>query len=154
MSACGAAVRSPWETETAAAEAWELYRKLKSEMRVRSAGRLPEAFKNLDLCLTHALYLEAIVEYLKKGGKSRGSYLVLDPAGVEPCPALGPEWRFSLNREGAFVDQKILEISLDDKGKVNKKWVDIRPIPRAEGWFENVWKDYREDRIVREEERK
>ena len=152
MSACGAVVRNPQEVETAAADAWELWRKLRSEMRVRSAGRLPEAFKNLDLCLTHALYVEAIAEYLKKGGKSRGSYLVLDPAGAEPCPALGGEWRFSLNQKGAFVDQKILEISLDEKGTVNRKWAEIRPIPRTEGWFENVWKEYREDRIVREEE--
>ncbi len=152
MSACGAAVRSPREVGRAAASAWELYRKLKSEMSVRSAGRLPQAFKNLDLCLTHALYLEAIAEYLNKGGKSRGSYLVRDSAGVEPCPGLGQEWRFSSNREGSFVDCKILEISLDEKGTLNKKWVEIRPIPRAAGWFENVWKDYREDRIVREEE--
>jgi len=152
MSACGAIVRSPLKVDAAAAEAWGFYRKLKSEMRVRSAGHLPEAFKNIDLCLTHALYLEAIAEYLKKGGKSRGSYLVLDPAGAEPCPGLGKEWRFSMNKEKSFVDQRILEISLDEKGTVNRKWVNIRPIPRAEGWFENVWKDYREDRIVREEE--
>jgi hypothetical protein len=31
--------------------------------------------------------------------------------------------------------------------------VDVRPIPSAEGWFENVWREFREDRIVREEER-
>jgi succinate dehydrogenase/fumarate reductase flavoprotein subunit len=152
MSACGAVVRVPGEVEKAALEAWGTYKKLKSELRVRSAGCLPDAFKNLDLCLTHALYLEAIAEYLRKGGKSRGSYLVPDSAGVESCPGLGGEWRFSLNREGAFVDQKILEISLDEKGTLHRKWVEIRPIPRAEGWFENVWKEYREDRIVREEE--
>jgi succinate dehydrogenase/fumarate reductase flavoprotein subunit len=152
MSACGAIVRVPGQVEKAAAEAWELWRKLTSEMKLRSAGLLPQAFKNLDLCLTHALYLEAIAEYLKKGGKSRGSYLVLDAAGAEPCRALGREWRFSLNPEGAYVDQKILEISLGEKGTVNRKWVKIQPIPRAESWFENVWKEYREDRIVREEE--
>jgi len=152
MSACGAVVRSLLKVDAAAAEAWELCRKLKSELRVRSAGRLPEAFKNIDLCLTHALYLEAIAEYLKKGGKSRGSYLVLDPSGTEPRPGLGKEWRFSMNMEDSFVDRKILEISFDEKGTVNRKWVNIRRIPRAQGWFENIWKDYREDRIVRQEE--
>lgn len=152
MSSCGAAIRSAEKAGRAMAEAWALYERLKSDMKVRSTRELPLAFKNLDLCLTHALYLEAIKEYLEKGGKSRGSYLVLDPKGTEPCPGLDDAWSFSLNPPKSLVDQKILEISLDDKGKVAKNWVDIRPIPQEETWFENVWNDYREDRIIREEE--
>ncbi len=46
------------------------------------------------------MYLEAIAEYLNKGGRSRGSYLVLDPEGERPCPALGPERAFSLASTG------------------------------------------------------
>ena len=87
-----------------------------------------------------------------KGGKSRGSYLVLDRNGEKPCPELGNRWRFSVNPPRAFVDRRILEIFLDDSGKVIKKWVNIRPIPKVEGWFESVWRDFREDRIVTEEE--
>jgi hypothetical protein len=33
--------------------------------------------------------------------------------------------------------------------QVQKRWVDIRPIPDVDGWFETVWNDYRHDRIVR-----
>ena len=151
MSACGAAVRSGDSVRGAAEEAWDLCGRLESSMRVAAASLLPEAFRNLDLGLTHALYLEAIREYLDKGGKSRGSYLVLDPEGTEPCPGMGESWRFSLNPRGAFVDQKILEISLDENGRVMKQWVEVRPIPDVDAWFENVWRDYREDRIVRKE---
>ena len=152
MSACGAAVRDPVRVKHAAEEAWALLRRLESGTALSSARQLPAAFKNLDLCLTQALYLEAIKEYLDKGGKSRGSYLVLDRNGVKPCPELGDQWRFSLNPRRALVDRKILEIFLDDSGEVVKKWVNIRPIPNVEGWFESVWRDFREDRIVREEE--
>jgi hypothetical protein len=151
MSACGAAVRSEASARKAVKEAWDLCGRLESEMRVPAAKLLPEAFRNLDLGLTHALYLEAIKEYLEKGGKSRGSYLVLDPKGGEPCPGLGEAWRFSLNPRGAFVDQKILEIALDENGRVLKRWVEVRPIPGVDAWFENVWRDYREDRVVRKE---
>jgi hypothetical protein len=30
--------------------------------------------------------------------------------------------------------------------------VDIRPIPQEDSWFENVWEDFREGRIIRGEE--
>ncbi len=152
ISSYGAAIRSAEKVEEAVEGAWALYARLDSEMRVGPSRELPAAFKILDLSLTHALYLEAVREYLDKGGKSRGSYMVLDSNGTEPCPGMGERWHFSLNPPQAFVDQKILEISLDERGKVVKKWVDIRPIPREETWFENVWNDYREGRVIREED--
>ncbi len=153
MSACGAAVRNPEKVRQAVGEAWDLYARLKSGSKVRSARDLPAALKNLDLCLTHALYLEAIDEYLNKGGRSRGSYLVMDKTGEKPCRELGDEWRFSLNPRPSFVDQKILEVSLDENGQVVKEWVDIRPIPKEDSWFENVWEAFREDRLTREKDR-
>jgi succinate dehydrogenase/fumarate reductase flavoprotein subunit len=149
MSACAAPVRTPEKVKEAIKEAWSLYFRLKKEIKVSSAKELPAAFKNLDLCLTHALYLEAIGEYLEKGGKSRGSYLVMDPEGEKPCEALGDEWKFSLNQEDAFVNQKILQIYLDENAKVNKQWVDIRPIPQEDTWFENVWNAYLKDEVVK-----
>jgi len=81
MSACGAHIRSLEKVKSAIQEAWDLYLKMKNEMKIASAKELPAAFRNFDLCLTHALYLEAIAEYLEKGGKSRGSYLVMDSSG-------------------------------------------------------------------------
>jgi hypothetical protein len=117
-------------------------------MGISSAEKLTEAFKNLDLCLTHALYLEAIGEYLEKGGQSRGSYLVLNPEGNTPCDSLGDEWKFLLNDPDSFVNQKILEVSLDSGGNILKQWVDIRPIPQEDNWFENVWNQYLKNNII------
>jgi hypothetical protein len=119
---------------------------------VASARELARGFKALDLVLTHAVYLEAIAEYLARGGKSRGSYLVPDAAGQPPHPRLGAGWAFSLAGPGDFVSANILEIRLDARGRVEKTWVPVRPVPRPEGWFETVWADYRSDRIVVEEE--
>jgi len=152
MSGCGAAIRDPERVRRAVEEAWALYARMRKELKVRSAKDLAAAFRNLDLGLTHALYLEAIHEYLSRGGRSRGSYLVLDPAGTKACPELGEEWRFSLNPRPAFVDQKILEVSLDERGRAVKRWVKIRPIPREDSWFENIWEAFREGRTIREEE--
>jgi succinate dehydrogenase/fumarate reductase flavoprotein subunit len=149
MSHCGAHVRDPRRIKAAAAEAWKQYAEMRNRIKIPSAVSLPAAFRSLDLCLTHAVYLEAINEYMEKGGKSRGSYLVLDPLGEKPNEALEDDWRFGLNAEGAWVDGKILEIRLDDKLDVRENWVDVRPIPREEHWFEKLWLEFRDDRIIR-----
>ncbi|MGD9344426.1 MAG: FAD-binding protein [Candidatus Aminicenantes bacterium] len=148
MSACGAHIRDPLMVKKAIDKSWNQYSKLQSDSQVSSAKGLPALFKNLDVCLTHALYLEAIGEYLAKGGRSRGSFLVLDPEGEKPCDRLGENWRFSLNSPDSFVSTRILEIFLDEDKTVQKRWIDIRPIPRAESWFEKVWNDYRNDKII------
>ncbi len=149
MSRHGAHIRDPKTIEREGAKAWAQLARLKKSLRAKSAADLAEGFKTLDLCLTHAIYLEAIKEYLARGGASRGSYLVLDPAGTPPCPGLGNEWNFALAGPESFVNEKILEIALDEKGKVRTGWVDIRPIPPDEAWFETVWDDFRNDRIIR-----
>jgi succinate dehydrogenase/fumarate reductase flavoprotein subunit len=152
MSACAAHVRNPLDVAREAPRAWLLLERLRRELRVPSVRALPRAFKVLDLALTHAVYLEAILEYVGRGGKSRGSYLVPDPAGRLPCPGLGPAWAFSLAAPEDFAGGKVLEIGLDSAGNIRKEWVGVRPVPSADGWFETVWNDSLRDRIVREEE--
>jgi succinate dehydrogenase/fumarate reductase flavoprotein subunit len=152
MSACGAAVRRAAEVAEERVRARELWSRARRELRAASPRDLPRAFKALDIALTHALFLEAIAEYLERGGRSRGSFLVPDPSGRPPHPKLGRGWAFSLAERGDFVAENILEVRLDDKGRVRKRWVPVRPVPEPDGWFENVWDDYRNDRIVAEEE--
>ncbi len=149
MSACGAHVRDPSKVKEAIVDSWHQLGELQSVSKVQSPKEIPDVFKNLDLCLTHAIYLEAIGEYLEKGARSRGSFLVLDPEGEKPCDQLGENWRFGLNPVDSFVNTKILEISLDANMTVKKNWVNIRPIPQAEDWFEKVWKNYMNDKIIK-----
>ncbi|HDQ00457.1 MAG TPA: FAD-binding protein [bacterium] len=149
MSEAGAHIRSLEKIQQATTEAWALYGRLKTNISVTSVQELPMLFRNMDLCLTHAIYLEAMLEYLTKDGKSRGSYLVMEPSGDKPCAQLGDHWKFSLTETDALMNQKILEISLDKNGRVNKDWVEIRPIPDEDIWFENVWNEYLKDNIVK-----
>lgn len=149
MSACGAHIRDPKRIQKTVDEAWDLYSRLKNDMKIPSTKDLPAAFKIIDLCLTHALYLEAIKEYMEKGGQSRGSYLIMDPEGEISCKELGDEWKFHLNEEDSFVNTKILEIYLDKNTNVKKQWIDIRPIPLEDVWFENIWNEYMKDNIIK-----
>ncbi|MGZ5496195.1 MAG: FAD-binding protein [Candidatus Aminicenantales bacterium] len=152
MSGCGAVVRDEASVREEKARARELWKRAARELCAASTRDLPGSFKALDLALTHAVYLEAIGEYLERGGKSRGSYLVPDASGRPPHPLLGGRWAFSLAGPGDFVSANVLEVRLDGQGHVQKKWVPVRPVPRPEGWFESVWADHRNDRIVVEEE--
>ncbi len=149
MSVYGAHIRDNNKIGNAVTDAWKQYEKFKSEVITDSPKSLPAIFKNLDLCITHALYLEAIKEYLEKGGKSRGSYLVLDSGGEKPCSELGSEWNFSLTDPDSFVNKKILEITYNEASGVTKKWVDVRSVPDEDIWFENVWNEYLKDNIVK-----
>jgi succinate dehydrogenase/fumarate reductase flavoprotein subunit len=148
MSACGAVVRRPAEVRAEKARARELWLRARREMRVPSARGLGHGFKAIDLALTHAVYLEAVDEYLERGGRSRGSSLVPDTAGSPPHPLLGARWAYGLAASGDFVSTHILEVRLDSRGRFIKEWVPVRPVPRSGGWFESVWADYRDGRIV------
>jgi succinate dehydrogenase/fumarate reductase flavoprotein subunit len=152
MSACGAHVRDPTDVAREAPRAWDLLRRLRRDLRVASPRSFPVAFKALDMALTHAVYLQAIREYLERGGKSRGSYIVPDGGGRLPCPGLDGRWAFTPASPDDFPSRKILEVGLDRKGKIEKRWVDVRPVPSGDSWFENVWNDFLKDRIVREED--
>jgi succinate dehydrogenase/fumarate reductase flavoprotein subunit len=152
MSACGAAVRRAAEVAEERARARELWLRARRELRAASPRDLPRAFKALDMALTHAIFLEAIAEYLERDGRSRGSFLVPDPSGRPPHPKLGRRWAFSLAERGDFVAENVLEVGLDGAGRIRKRWVPVRPVPEPDGWFETVWDDYRNDRIVAEEE--
>ena len=149
MSTYGAFIRDPEKIKGVIAGAWDLYSRLKEKNKVPSARELPGAFRDLDLCLTHAMYLWAIGEYLEKGGQSRGSYLVMDPEGEKPSKELDDKWKFRLNKEDSFVNKNILEIYIDKNSNIKKQWVKINPIPQEETWFENVWKKYMKDNIIK-----
>jgi len=151
MSSHGAIIRNPDTIREACSDGWKLYRQLQKRTLVNSPSQLPAAFKNLDLCLTHALYLEAVREYINQNGKSRGSYIIPDSKGQKPCKNLDDFWRFQLQTSRDLVAKKILEIYYSEKDDIVTDWVDIRPVPTEPSWFETNWADFRENRIFEKE---
>jgi succinate dehydrogenase/fumarate reductase flavoprotein subunit len=149
MTRHGAHVRAPAAVRQAVSEARALCRSLRERPYADGTEDLAALFRDFDLALAHLVYLEAIAEYIDRGGESRGSFVMVNSAGRLACPPLGVAWRFSLNPPGAYVDHHILEVSVDDRLEVRKTWVDVRPIPRPDTWFETVWKRYRDDEVIR-----
>ncbi|MFO7694487.1 MAG: FAD-binding protein [Vicinamibacterales bacterium] len=136
MSRAGAHIRRLDTAREARDEAWRLCRSVDARTWAAGPGELPAVFRNRDLALAHAVYLTAITEYLERGGLSRGSFLVVDDAGA-----------WSLNPPGAFVDGRILEVSVGPDLEPRTEWVAIRPLPDGDAWFETAWKAYRDGTV-------
>jgi succinate dehydrogenase/fumarate reductase flavoprotein subunit len=149
MTKCGAHIRSLESVESAITECINDLKEFASKTAARSTHELSEAFKNRDILITQFVYLNAIREYIKNGGRSRGSYLVKDPGGILPIEGLSEEFRFTL--DSGEMNKKVCEIELkvsDDKYECSAEWKPVRPIPAEDNWFENVWNDYMKGRII------
>jgi len=146
MTRAGAHIRSIQEVEKALLEAWEQYWRL--EKAGCAYGRpleLAEALRNRQLCFAHAVYLEAISFALQSRVGSRGSAIVLDRDGAKVHDKLGDEWHIAPENM-AFRD-KVLETAATAGGMVENKWVDRRPIPEMDAWFETAWARFRKGEI-------
>jgi succinate dehydrogenase/fumarate reductase flavoprotein subunit len=149
MTRAGAHIRRAHDVTEACREAWTTCEAVVENAAAANVGELGDVFHNIEMSIAHAAYLQSIDEYLARGGQSRGSYLVVDADGEQACAALGDAWRFNLNEADAFVDQHVLEITVDGGWQVHTAWTPVRSIPDTESWFETVWRDYRDDKIIR-----
>ncbi len=142
MSTYAAHIRSREKVTEAARAAWEQFHRLeKSGVQGKTPRDTAEALRNLQLAYAHGVYLDAIAFQLQSGVGSRGSGMVMDPAGKHIHPKLGPEWRFQPENEDFRKKQLI---TMAEKGS---RWIDCRPIPEADDWFENVWAEFRTKKI-------
>ena len=146
MSAAGAHIRTAENLEKAVAEAWEQYNNLCSKGMVHPTPEdAAEALRNLQLCLAHAIYLEATLKQVRDGVGSRGSALTLSPEGQDCHDALGAEWKFQ--PENVEFREKVLETYLVEEGKVESAWIPRRPLPECDGWFETIWAEFNRNEI-------
>lgn len=138
MTRCAAHIRSLPEVQKELGPARELYRTLAAGGG--AGGDLCESVENLHLALTSWAYLEALQEYLARGGGSRGSALVLADAGEPIHEALPADWRMRPDRPELL--ESIGEIAFDGEA-FSLRRVPVRPVPEEGFWFETVWNEYR-----------
>lgn len=147
MTAYGAHIRALDKVSLALAEARQQLAAWDA-CGVSDPADLPYALKNRDAIITEVAYLAAMEAYLQRGGVSRGSYMVMQADGQLPCAALGDDFRFVLGDDP--LKEQLCEVAFDAAtADVTCTWVERRPIPADDGWYENIWADYREDRIIR-----
>lgn len=115
-----------------------------------------------DMLLSQQAYLTAMIDYVEQGGKSRGSALYIEGKGEEL-------WKTLLSGETLAKEDGALRAWLQEilpsqgendglSGQVQEvyfkdgrcicTWRNVRPIPKEEDIFENVWKAYRKNRNI------
>lgn len=150
MTKSGAHIRSGEGAAKAIKECRRDIKEFMTATRMGTVQELSQVFTNWDILLTQLVYLSAIREYIERGGRSRGSYLVQDEKGELPIPGLPEEFRFSLD-DGELLGYACeMELRRDNgEWRCDADWRPVRPIPSGDHWFENVWNEYRRKEIIR-----
>ena len=108
----------------------------------------PEMLEMLDkLTINSVVTFEGEVvasEYVKLGGKSRGSAIYSSNNGQAPNK-MEDVFRFEL--DDGSNDATVLEITYND-GKFTHNTRSVRPLPEGGGFFENVWREYRTNKNI------
>ncbi len=116
----------------------------------RSVNRL---FLIRDILTSQYVYLEAMLDYLDHGGRSRGAVLYTDPEGHLPRTPDGsdldlPEDYRHLLDAGHF-DSVVQETWWDGHGAPRFVWRPVREMPPSDDMFETVWREFRTDGNIR-----
>jgi succinate dehydrogenase/fumarate reductase flavoprotein subunit len=147
MSRAAAHIRSEKGLEEALREAEKMWKDISTGgCRVENPSQAIQALRNRQLVFAHLVYINATLFQVKSGAGSRGSAMVKLPGGVVAHDMLDPnEWSFQ--SEDMQFRRKVLETIAAPDGSCISRWVDVRPIPESELWFENAWADYRAGKI-------
>ena len=143
MSEVGGAIRNSEKLGSALEEIREIFEHFGDYVRVESPAMLYEAYRLRDALISQMTYLAAMKYYVEAGGKSRGSAIYSSKEGQSPAK-LGELFRFELDC-GEF-DEVVEEVSYAEGLKTTVR--PVRPLPGDSGFFENVWRRYREDKNV------
>ncbi|MBN2852737.1 MAG: oxidoreductase, partial [Clostridia bacterium] len=123
---------------------------LEKEITITNNFEISEAFRNKDMLITQLVYLSSIKEFIEKGGRSRGSYLISDEKGMKPLDKLSDDFKFTLDSGELLKKACVTGLTIKDgKPSCEFEWEDIRPIPSEDNWFENVWNAYRRNEIIK-----
>ena len=144
MSKSGAFLREKETLETALRETRDQLARLRADgLASESSAELSERLRTRSLVFAAAVYLAAMLEQVEAGVGSRGGSVVLAPDG-HPVHDKLP---FRIADEDKSFRASVQEISAAPDGSTEIRRVPCRPVPETDGWFETVWRDFREKRI-------
>ena len=145
MSKSGAAVRNAKAIQELCNETRQKLSCFENTVHIAHTNELPLLYRYRDILLTQAMYLSAMDDYTKQGGKSRGSALYTDPSGHKALSSLPDVCRFTLD-DGSFAS-KVQEVHWNH-GNIVCTWRPVHKIPEVDNFFENTWRDYRNNENV------
>ena len=137
MSECAAFLRNEEKLRASMTACREELSRFADDYRLQDASCMTEAMINRDILQTQLVYFGAILDYIAHGGKSRGSYLLLQDSNADLL-SVTPEIDTA---HAAFVQNTML----GDDLSVTSFFEPVRPLPDSDQWFENVWNRFRQE---------
>ena len=144
MSDSGAAIRNPEAMKRALTQIRAELETLDQDIGVSGKQDLYKAYKLKDQLLTQYAVLTAMADFSETVGATRGSALYCDENG-DLRQGLEELFRFRL--ETAGTGEKIQQVRYADC-ICTAFWRPVRPLPEDEDFFENVWRQYRENKNI------
>lgn len=145
MSQVGAAIREEDAMRRAAEEVKSEIEQFNSLVKISNKGKLKKVYRLYDILISQYVYLSSMIDYVNKGGKSRGSALYTDKSGNLPYDFLPEIFTYSL--DDGSNNKKVQEVLYGERG-CTFTWRNVREIPKEDNFFETVWREYRENQNI------
>ncbi|MBR7133714.1 MAG: FAD-binding protein [Clostridia bacterium] len=143
MSDCAAAIRNA-DSMKEALQATRLAIETLNKVGVKDKSQVYMYYKLKDILYTQSAVLTAMIDYAETVGDTRGSSLCFDKNGML---RKGLEEIFRFTEEKGNTRSKIQETVITENG-FKSFWRSVRPIPQNDDFFENVWRQYRENKNI------
>ncbi len=127
---CGAFLRDPAAIDALLAKTKAALLDCRN-VKVADVAALIEWQIHLDTLLTRYAVLSAMAAYIGDGGLSRGSYLILENGTIPDTPKIDGAHQKLVGQVEILRNENDLTAQCD--------FVPVRPIPREEHWFEEVY---------------
>lgn len=144
MSDTGAAIRDKEKMSETLQKVLLQIESFAQNYGVKDKKYLYKSYKLYDILSVQAATLTAMLDFAKTADGTRGSALYCDKSG-DKCDGL--EEMFRMKCESGKSRDMIQEVSLCG-GKYTASWRKVRPIPDNDDFFENVWRNYRENKNI------
>lgn len=141
MSASAGAIRIPSLLDAAAESVKDALADIEKTVRINSPAGLYKFYKLYDILLTQRAVIACYSDFAKTKNVTRGSALYNAKDGSLRA---GLDEIFRFRQENGETKDFIQETVLEN-GRFICSWRKVRPIPENDGFFENVWRSYREN---------
>ncbi len=146
MSMIAGAVRRPDEILAEIEKTKRLITEFPTAVRIGCEDDLLSVYILRDILYARLAILTSMSDFYKTAdGGTRGSALYVSEDGELPAEGLeGLRYKNAPDLSG-----RVQQIKRSGFTDFTVEWRDVRPIPKTDGFFENVWRGYRENKNVR-----
>ena len=137
-------IRNAARFDEALAEFTGAFNSFNKTVKVDKEHKLYIAYRLRDALLAEMMYISAMKNYTIAGGKSRGSAIYTSENGTAPQ---GMEDVFRFELDDGSLNDRIFEITYTGSG-FDGNIRPVRELPEGGGFFENVWRDYRNTKNI------